>query len=186
MKKFLFGIFALCLCICLANVGAVEAADTAKAEFPVLITSLGQAPDGNTLSVLSKRAGAETTYETLAAPERVKDFKTVFVSFGVSLKGFGAAGVNLDTEIARGAEMIKTAKDNNVRLIGTHIGGAGRRDDMSNRIINEYAGQMSLLIVLNAGNEDGIFTKIAQENNIPLIAIEKPADIAKTLADLLK
>jgi hypothetical protein len=88
--------------------------------------------------------------------------------------------------MARGAELIKAAKDNKVRLIGAHIGGSGRRDDMSNKIINTYAGQMDMLIVYQDGNQDGLFTKIAQENGIPLVDIEKLNQTADVLKSLLK
>jgi hypothetical protein len=161
-------------------------ADLIKADYPVLITSFGQAPDGNTLSVLSKRIGAEVTYETLAPASRIKDFKTVVVSFGVSLKGFGAAGVNLDTEIARAKEIIDAAKQNNVKLIGFHIGGEGRRDQMSNKLIEAYAGQMQSLVVFKEGNKDGLITELAKKNNVPFVEIEKLNQVTETLKTVLK
>ena len=166
--------------------GNAAAADLVKAEYPVLITSFGQAPDGNTLSVLSKRIKAQTTYETLAPASRIKDFKTVLISFGVSLKGFGAAGVNLDTEMARAKEIIEVAKKNNIKLIGFHIGGEGRRDQMSNKLIEAYAGQMHSLVVFKDGNKDGIFTEIAKKNNVPFLEVEKLSGVPDALKSVLQ
>ncbi|MDR1826712.1 MAG: DUF6305 family protein [Methylobacteriaceae bacterium] len=163
-----------------------NAVEPVKAEFPVLVTSFGQAPDGNTITVLAKRIGAQLTYDTLATPEKVKEFKTVIVSIGVSLKGFGAAGVNLDTEIARAADILKVAKDDNIKVIGFHIGGEGRRDQMSDKIIETYAGDFDTLVVYKDGNQDGIFTKIAQEKNIPFIELEKLPQVSEVLKQILK
>lgn len=182
-KLFLAGMSVCCLFFS-TNISANT--DVIKAEYPVLITSFGQAPDGNTLKVLSGRIGAETTYETLASPERVKEFKTVIVSIGVSLKGFGAAGVNLDTETERASEIIKTIKQNEIKLIITHIGGEGRRDQMSNKLIENFAGTADELVVYKDGNADGIFSKIAADNNIPLIEMEKLTQLTDTLRQILK
>jgi hypothetical protein len=166
--------------------GSASGADLVKAEYPVLITSFGQAPDGNTLSVLSKRIGAEVTYETLAPASRIKDFKTVIVSFGVSLKGFGAAGVNLDTEMARAKDIIDAAKQNNVKLVGFHIGGEGRRDQMSNKLIEAYAGQMQSFAIFKDGNKDGLVTELTKKNNVPFVEIEKLNQVTETLKSVLK
>jgi hypothetical protein len=165
---------------------SASGADLIKADYPVLITSFGQAPDGNTLSVLSKRIGAEVSYETLAPASRIKDFKTVIVSFGVSLKGFGAAGVNLDTEIARAKEIIDAARQNKVKLIGFHIGGEGRRDQMSNKLIEAYAGQMQSFVVFKDGNKDGLMTELAKKSEVPFLEIEKLNQVTETLKAILK
>jgi tripartite-type tricarboxylate transporter receptor subunit TctC len=175
----LTGVFA-------ASAFSAQIADLPKAEPPILVTSLGQAPDGNTIVVLAKRQGVTLTYETLAPAERIKDFKTVIISFGVSLKGFGAAGVNLDTELARAAAIKDAAKANNVKLIGIHIGGVGRRDQMSNKLIENYAGMCDVLIVYKDGNQDQIFSKIAQDNKVLFLELEKLGEINEVLKQLLK
>jgi hypothetical protein len=177
---------ALLSIVGIALSGGASAAELVKADYPVLITSFGQAPDGNTLSVLSKRLGAEVTYETLAPASRIKDFKTVIVSFGVSLKGFGAAGVNLDTEMARAKEIIDTARQNKVKLIGFHIGGEGRRDQMSNKLIEAYAGQMQSFAIFKDGNKDGLVTELTKKNNVPFVEIEKLSQVGDTLKSVLK
>lgn len=180
----LFSIFVVLLAC--GSAQAIEVADLPKLDTPILVTSLGQAPDGNTLTVLAKRNGVVLDYETLAAPERIKDFKTVIISYGVSLKGFGAAGVNLDTELARAAEIKKIAKANGIKLVGVHVGGVGRRYQMSNKIIESYSDMCDLLIVYKDGNQDGIFTDIAAKNNIPFLELEKLNLINDALKQMLK
>ena len=181
----------VCTNLCLASLMAVgmtsiaTAKDPIKAEQPILITSFGQAPDGNTISVLAKRSGITTTYETLAPASRVGDFKSVIISLGVSLKGFGAAGVNLDTEMARAAEIVDAAKAKNIPVIGIHIGGSGRRDQMSNKLIEAYAEKMDMLVVYQDGNKDGVFTDIAKKNDIPIIEIQKLSELKATLESFM-
>ena len=187
MSRFFVLFAALAMLVFSSGVSqAIEVGDLPKLQGPVLVTSLGQAPDGNTVTVLSKRAGVVLPYETLAAPERIKEFKSVIISFGVSLKGFGAAGVNLDTELARAEEIKKVAKENGIKLIGVHIGGVGRRDQMSNKIIENYAGMCDLLIVYKDGNQDGIFTDIAKKGNITFLELEKLNEINDALKQMLK
>ncbi len=176
----------LCSVVGFTMASSAFAADLVKADYPVLITSFGQAPDGNTLSVLAKRVGAETTYETLAPASKITGYKTVIVSFGVSLKGFGAAGVNLDTEMARAKDIIETAKKNKIKLIGFHIGGEGRRDQMSNKIIDAYVGQMQSFAVFKDGNKDGAMTELAKKGNVPFVEIEKLSQVSDTLKSILK
>lgn len=185
VSRLVLSSFAIVLLL-VSSAFAIEVADLPKLEAPILVTSLGQAPDGNTLTVLAKRNGVPLDYETLAAPERIKDFKTVLISYGVSLKGFGAAGVNLDTELARAEEIKKVAKANGIKLIGVHIGGVGRRDQMSNKIIETYADMCDVLIVYKDGNQDGIFTDIATKNNIPFLQLEKLNMINDALKQMLK
>lgn len=168
------------------SAGAAWAADPVKAEYPVLVTSFGQAPDGNTISVLAKRLGSTVTYETLAPADRVKDFKTIIVSLGVSLKGFGAAGVNLDTEIARAAAILKEAKEKGIKVIAVHIGGEGRRDQMSNKIIETYGDKFDTIVVYKDGNKDSLFTTLAKKNDTPFVEVEKLSQVSDALKTILK
>ncbi|MCL1939714.1 MAG: DUF6305 family protein [Desulfovibrionaceae bacterium] len=186
LSRFVFCSLLAALLLVAGSALAIEVSELPTLETPILVTSLGQAPDGNTIAVIAKRNGVTLDYETLAAPERIKDFKTVIISYGVSLKGFGAAGVNLDTELARAEEIKKIAKANNIKLVGMHIGGVGRRDQMSNKIIENYAGMCDLLIVYKDGNQDGLFTDIAKKNNIPFLEMEKLSQINDALKQMLK
>ncbi len=94
-----------------------------KAQLPGVITSLGQSPDGYTLSTLAKRSKIPLDYSSLLAPKDVTKYKTVLIAVGASLKGFGSAGVNLDSEMARGKELIKIAKEKKIYTVVVHTGG---------------------------------------------------------------
>jgi len=175
--------FALLLTFSTALASAAEAP---KLDSPVVITSVGQAPDGYAVSMVAKRSKIPVEYETLLKPEEVSKFKSMIISFGVSLKGFGAAGVNLDTETERGAALIKAARDNNVKLIGLHTGGEGRRDVMSNSLLEKYADKMDYFIVFEAGDKDGFFKKLEADKKIPVVRLDAMGKIKGMLEQMFQ
>ena len=184
MKRILLGLIA-CLFV-LSATSAAMATDIPtgfpKLQQPVLLTSLGQAADVHTLSVLAKRAKLPVVYKSFATAADVTAVKTVLLNVGVSLKGFGAAGVNLDTETARAAEIFKAAKANGIPVILTHIGGLERRDNMSNLLLKVAVPQADAYIVYERGNEDGYFTKTAGDK--PLVILPKTMKMINVLKAL--
>lgn len=157
-------------------------ADIPKVQEPVLYTSLGQSPDAKTLSVLGARANLQGTFDPLATGKDVEASKTVFVTVGTSLKGFGKAGINLDTETARADEIIKAAKASGAYVILVHIGGEGRRDSMTNLLLDKLAPDADAFIVYDNGNGDGYFNKVAGTK--PLVLVPKTLEVVKALEEL--
>jgi hypothetical protein len=155
-----------------------------KAQLPGVITSLGQSPDGYTLSTLAKRSKVTLDYSSLLPPKDVAKYKTVFIAVGASLKGFGSAGINLDSEISRGKELVKIAKEKKIFTVVAHTGGEGRRESMSNMLLDAVAGQADHLIVLEAGNEDGYFTNLSKEKKIPLTLVKNVLDVQNVLKEM--
>jgi len=162
----------------------IGASDIPKAQLPAAITSLGQSPDAFTVNVLAKRAKLTIDYNSLLPAKDVSNYKTLFMTVGASLKGFGSAGVNLDTEIKRGEEIIKAARQNKVFLVIAHTGGEGRREQMSNKLLDKVADQGDYLIVLEGGNKDGYFTDVAKKSNIPLKIIKTLFEIQSVLEEM--
>jgi hypothetical protein len=175
-------ILVIVLALLLAFGVAGYAADIPKLKMPLLITSLGQAPDANTVATLAKRSKVPAKFITLAKAADVAKFKTMIVTVGTSLKGFGAAGVNLDTETARARELAKAAKNKGVYVILAHIGGEGRRDSMTNLLLNEFAPQADAFIVYQEGNKDGFFTEAAGKK--PLVLLPKAIEMGNMLKQL--
>lgn len=164
--------------ICASSMSAV-AADFPKLQTPILFTSLGQSPDVKTLGVLAKRAKLEGETILLASADDVAKYKTLFVTVGTSLKGFGSAGINLDTETRRCEDMLKAARANGVYVILVHIGGEGRRDSMTNLLLEKLAPGADAFIVYASGNGDGWFNTSAGSK--PLIVVPKTLDLVKEL-----
>lgn len=185
MKKIILSLL-VCLLALGAAVGAARAADIPDAfprlRQPVLLTSLGQAADVHTMSVLCKRAKTPVDYKTFATADDVAKAKTVILNVGVSLKGFGSAGVNLDTETARADAIFKAAKAAGIPVILTHIGGEERRDDMSNKLLDVASPLADAYVVYERGNKDGYFTKAAGDK--PIIVIHKTMEMVGVLQGL--
>lgn len=174
--------------------------DPPKAELPVMITSCGQSPGATMLKVLFMRMKLEhqpKAYEInmLAAANELKSakdagspYKSLIIVMGASLKGMGAAGISMDDEISRTEALITEARNQGIQIIGAHIEGIKRRaqgaaagDSTDEQSIDMVAPNSQLLIVRKDGNEDGRFTIIAEEKNIPLILVEKNLDLLEEL-----
>ncbi|NLH82983.1 MAG: hypothetical protein GX458_19380 [Phyllobacteriaceae bacterium] len=158
------------------------AADFPKINSPVLLTSVGQSPDCNTVKVLAQKAKlADVNFKPMATDADIGDAKTIVVTVGVSHKGFGVAGVNLETESARSKALIDAAKAKHVPIVLVHIGGMEGREAMSQKMLDVVAPSGDAYIVYAQGNGDGYFNKVAGEK--PLILADKPMDLIKIFAE---
>lgn len=181
--------------LCLALTGLAVAVGVAqeKAAAPVLVTSCGQSPGPVKLVVFLKRLNIAHEYkaDATAADLAGGKFKSVIIVTGASLKGMGAAGVSIKDELSRTEALIAAAGKQGVKVIGAHIEGMARRaqgaapgDNSDELSIDAVCPFSQLLIVRSDGNEDGRFTKIAKEKNIPLVSFEKNLEISDVLQKL--
>lgn len=136
----------------MATAGAALAADVA-------ITSVGQSPDGMMVKVLMKRLKVEPDYDALMKPEALSNQKVLIAVVGGSSKGLGAAGIDKDEENARALSLIDAAKQKGMKIIIMHVGGDGRRGDLSDMFITAVTKTGDRVIVVKSGNADGIFAK---------------------------
>ncbi len=183
-----------------ALVPAAFAAQTqeAKAELPVLVTSCGQSIGPTTIKVVLQRLKMTYDIEPLATPETLQakakagtPYKTLIITMGASLKGMGAAGIEIEDELARAAALIAEARKSGVKIIGAHIEGMKRRsqgaaagDTTDEQSIDAVAPNSDILLVLKEGNSDGRFTAISQAKKIPLVEFEKTMDLIPALEKL--
>jgi len=170
----------------------------AKAELPVLITSCGQSNAPTTIKVVMQRLKMAFDIDPLATPETLQakakagtPYKTLIITMGASLKGMGAAGIEIEDELARAAALIAEARKQGIRIIGAHIEGLKRRsqgaaagDTTDEQSIDAVAPNSAILLVYKEGNSDGRFTAIAQAKKVPLIEFEKTVDLIPTLEKL--
>jgi len=134
-----------------------------------------------------------TANDLKSAKEAGAPYKSLIIVMGASLKGMGAAGISMDDEISRTEALITEARDQGIKIIGAHIEGIKRRaqgasvgDNTDEQSIDTVAPNSQILIVRKDGNEDGRFTIIADEKNIPLILIEKNLDLLQELQKIFK
>lgn len=103
-------------------------------------------------------------------------YKTVIFVIGYSLKGMGASGLTMDTELKRINGIIDYCVKNKIKMIGIHIEGQpmrGKPGSEFEQIIEAVAPKMNALIVAEESNTDGKFTDIAKKANIPLLTLPK-------------
>lgn len=169
-----------------------------KAELPVMITSCGQSIGPTTIKVVLQRLKMAYEIDPLATPELLRakaqagtPFKSLIITMGASLKGMGAAGIQIEDEISRAAALIAEARKEGIKVIGAHIEGMKRRsqgaaagDTTDEQSIDAVAPNSDILLVLKEGNADGRFTVISKSKKIPLIEFDKTMDLIPALEKL--
>jgi hypothetical protein len=145
-------------------------------EQPLLITSAGQNAEVQIAAVLAKRAGLDYSLSKLATPGDLEAVKTLVVVLGTSLKGLGAAGLDMDKEKAWVLELAAAAQKKHILILCLHLGGEARRGQQTDDLVSEILPLARMLIIVKSGDADGFFSRICQQNNIPLVDVEKAAD----------
>jgi hypothetical protein len=191
-------VLAAALVCVLAPAALAGQAQEAKAELPALITSCGQSNGPTTIKIVLQRLKMAYDIDPLATPETLQakakagtPYKTLIITMGASLKGMGAAGIQIEDELARSAALIAEARKEGIKIIGAHIEGLKRRsqgaaagDTTDEQSIDAVAPNSNILLVYKEGNADGRFTVISQSKKIPLIEFEKTLDLIPTLEKL--
>lgn len=164
--------------------GRTFAQEKPKPAAPVLVTSIGQSLDAFQVQLAVKRAGIAFEYDAHAEPPALANVKSIFLAVGASLKGFGDAGITIKDELARTTHLLDEAKKRNLYVVVLHMGGEERRDALSNQLIELAAPRAHRLIVRPDSDADGLFAKIAKENNIPLTVIETVVELRDPLKEM--
>ena len=163
----------------------IEQPSIPKVELPLIVTTCGQSPGALMVWVLCKqiklpcdRADLLKVEDLKAKAEGGNPYKTLIITMGTSMKGMGAAGVDIDFEVARIKAIIEEAKKEGILIIGAHIEGMARRVDATDAAsIATVIPQSNLLLIREDSNEDGYFTKAAEELGIPMITFKETLDL---------
>ena len=199
LKKKGFAIFSLVLVLTLSLfLGlslisiATEQPSIPKVELPLVVTTCGQSPGALMIWVLSKQIKLPCDRDDLLTAEHLKakadegnPYKTLIITTGTSMKGMGAAGVDIDFETARIEAIIEEAKKEGILIIGAHIEGMARRVDATDAAsIATVIPESKLLLIREDSNEDGYFTKAAEEQGIPIITFKETLDLTDIFKQL--
>lgn len=155
--------------------------DLPKFSPPALITSAGQNAEVQMVAVLAKRAGIDHNLNKLATGQELGDYKSLLLVLGASLKGLGAAGLDINKEMERVKGLIEASRQKNIPILCLHLGGEERRGAQSDEFIKACLPAAKMVIVVKSGNKDGLFTRMCQELGIPLIEIEKTTEALEPL-----
>jgi len=155
--------------------------ETSLFEQPLLITSAGQNAEVQLAAVLAKRAGLNYRLEKLATGVDLENMKTLGLVLGASMKGLGAAGLDIDKERERVRGLTAEAGKKGIPILCLHLGGESRRGQQTDDLMAEFLPLAKMAIVVKSGNADGFFTRICREKNIPLVEVEKAADALEPL-----
>jgi hypothetical protein len=189
-----------------------------KAKLPILTTSAGQSPDVTTINIVLEEAGITYDYCDVPSVEIVNagvglagkesgpgfhvevytdkekfpegtPYKTVIIAIGASLKGMGASGLTVESEVSRLKKIIDNCKKKKMFIIAVHVGGTSKRGapgSDNERMIDAAAPFADYLIVTTDGNKDGRFDTIAKEKGIPLTLIEYALDLVDIFKHVFK
>lgn len=168
----------------------VPAAGTASAqaifERPGLVTSVGQSSDIAIVKVVLNtqlKLGLEA--KPLAQVSDLEGMKTLVVVVGASTKGLGAAGLDVDKEVARGTALVKAAKARGMKVLVLHTGGEPRRGPTSNVMIEAVVPLADHTAVVVPGNKDGLFDKLTVAP-AGLSVVDKITVLGPAIAPLFK
>ncbi len=177
-----------------AGPAALDAQGSAvKAELPVLLTSCGQSPGPERVKFFLKRLELDYEFVGQASAEHLKDgsFKSIIIVTGASLKGMGAAGVSIQDELERTAELIAEAQQQGITIIGAHVEGMSRRaqgaaagDNSDELSIDAVIPYSDLIFVRQDGNADRRFSIISENAGIRLILFEKNMELGDVLKSM--
>lgn len=172
-------------------------AQSSTFESPAFIASVGQSAGAQQARVLATRAGLEFTFEPRPAAEMLEGHKTLIVVLGASTKGLGAAGVDIEAEIAWATTLFEKARALGMSIVAMHIEGGTRRGPSSDRINTTFAPLVDHLIIKGSspdqewaeaeeadGNADGLFTEIAAEQGFSVTYIAKTLEAVGALQQL--
>lgn len=167
---------------------AASAAALPKIETPIIATTCGQSPGAMMIkmSAMQAKVAPVDSSKTITADELdPAKCKTLIVTTGTSMKGMGAAGTDVDKEIARCTALIKAAKEKGILVIGAHIEGMARRTDASDEAsIKAVMPLADAMLIITDSDSDGFFTKYAAELGKELIVVKDALAIGAKLAEL--
>jgi biopolymer transport protein ExbD len=184
-----------------------------KLMLPLAITSAGQSAEVETVNYVADEVGLKYDYcdslskddfaagvglaaaksgigkhvTTLSPDPKGTKFQTLILVVGADLKGMGASGLSVDTEVARLKSLIEYAKANGIKIVAIAIGGEIRRGlpgSPNEVMIDTLLPSADVLVFTSDSNKDGRFSNEAKARNVPAIEIESAFDLLDTFTTI--
>jgi hypothetical protein len=135
--------------------------------------------------VLLQRLDVEHEAQPAAQPSDLDGVGTLVMVPGYSSKGLGSAGISRDEEMSRVTAMLEAARERGIPVLTLHLGGAARRGAQSDPFNRVVAEASEMLIVVAQGDEDGFFTSISEDEEIPMVKVEGMAGAMEPLGEVI-
>ena len=156
---------------------------TGKLVAPFAVTSCGQSPGATMLNVVAGQAKLTSVCDNaMTAANLPAGTKTLIITTGTSGKGMGAAGTDVDMEIARCVELAKAAKAAGMLVCCAHVEGMSRRTDANDQAsIDGILAIADVVLVIEDSDSDGFFTNYCNANNLPLLKVAVALNAAEVM-----
>lgn len=154
---------------------------------PGVLSSIGQASDIAVVKVLLNtklKLGLEV--KPLLQPDELAGQKLLVVVVGASTKGLGAAGLDIDKEMARARTLLETARAQGIGIIALHTGGQSRRGKTTDDLITLVVSQADYTVVMAGGNKDRIFNLAAAGRGTPVVEVGSLAAVGDAVRSVVK
>ncbi len=182
MKRFLVLAGLLCVAL-LASVAF--GAEIPPVEGPLIVTTCGQSPGAVMVKMSAMAVGftAEHNNDLTAADLEGKEYKTLIITTGTSMKGMGAAGTDVKKEIERCTALMEAARQKGMLVIGAHVEGMARRADKADQeSIEGIVPHSDMILVVEDSNSDGLFSGYAKDKDLPILIVKDALGIGQGLA----
>ncbi len=154
---------------------------------PGLITSVGQSSDIAIIkALLNTKLKLGFDVNPVAKASDFAGAKTLVIVIGASTKGLGAAGIDMDQEINRTKTLLKTAREQGVRILAMHVGGEARRGKSTNDLIELVVPESQHVVVVATGNKDKFFNNLSAKGGIALTEVPSLAAAGDAVKSLFK
>ena len=98
------------------------------------------------------------------------------VAVGGSEKGLAAAGVTVEKEAEHIRAVLEAAREQNIPILALHIGGYGRRGDVTDPLIQTVFPFADGAVILEEGDPDGLMLDLLNRADIPADYVAEPID----------
>ena len=183
------GMLILWIALLLAGTSICSAVAVAQQSFskPGLITSVGQSSDIAIIkALLNTKLKLGLDVNPVAKPSDFAGAKTLVIVIGASTKGLGAAGIDMDQEMNRTKTLLKTAREQGVRILAMHVGGEARRGKSTNDLIELVVPESQHVVVVSTGNKDKFFNTLSAKGGIALTEVPSLAAAGDAVKSLFK
>lgn len=151
----------------------------------VVLTPFGQSPDAMMVKVVLKKLGVDSRLEKILQANGLQNEKVLITVVAGSSKGLGEAGIDKDAEVARMNALASAAREKGMKILVMHIGGKGRRGTLTDVFIVDAVPMADQLIVVEGGDYDGLFTKLAKESGLEILSAKSVRETSEPLKQAL-